>query len=64
MRFYLPAKPHKWGFKLNILVDSFTHYIFDIIFDPVKQYKSLISPDPNNSFVYQIVLTLVNRLKE
>ena len=58
MRFYLPAKPHKWGFKLHSLVDSCTYYIFD----PGKQYKSLITPDPNNSFAYQIVITLVNRL--
>ena len=52
------------GIKLHSLIDSCTHYIFDIIFDPGKQYKSLIAPDQNNSFAYQIVITLVNRLNE
>ena len=66
MRFYLLSKPHKWGFKLNSLVDSCTHhiYIFDIIFEPGKQYKSIIASDPYYSFSYQIVITLVNRLNE
>ena len=52
------------GIQVISLIDSCTHYIFDIIFVPGKQYKSLIAPDPNNSFSYQIVITLVNRLKE
>ena len=41
-----------------------SYYIFDIIFDPGKIYKSLIAPDPKNSFLYQIVITLVNRLNK
>ena len=51
-------------FKLHNIVDLCTHYIFDIIFDPGKQYKSLIEPERYNSFAYQIVITLVKRLKE
>ena len=52
------------GIQVTQSVDSCTHYIFDIMFDPGKQYKSLITPKPNNSFAYQIVITLVNRLNE
>ena len=60
--FYLPAKPHKWGFKIHSFVDSRTHYLYDMILDPCKFYKNLISPDDNKNFAYQIVMTLINRL--
>ena len=29
LRFYMPLKPTKWGLKLQCLVDSNTHYLYD-----------------------------------
>ena len=31
MIFYMPSKPYKWDFKVHSMVDSNTHYIYDII---------------------------------
>ena len=62
MVFYMPAKPSKWGFKMHSMVDSNTHYIYDLIFIPGKNYKNLITEDKNKKFAQQIVNTLVDRL--
>ena len=47
---------------MHNLVDSNTHYIYDLIFDPGKNYKNLITEDKNKKFAQQIVNTLVDRL--
>ena len=62
MVFYMPAKPSKGGFKMHSMVDSNTHYIYDLIFDPGKNYKNLITEDKNKIFAQQITNTLVDRL--
>ena len=50
MIFYIPSKPYKWGFKMDSMVDSNSHYIYDMIFDPGKNYKNLIVEDNNKKF--------------
>ena len=61
MKFYMPVKPTKLGFKMHSLVDSKTHYLYGIIFDPGKNYK-LVAPDKERTFAYQIVINLVDNL--
>ena len=31
MKFYIPMKPHKWGFKIHLLCDSNTNYLYNIL---------------------------------
>ena len=39
MKFYIPMKPHKWGFKLLLLCDAGTSYVYNKLFDPDKNNK-------------------------
>ena len=32
MKFYIPMNPHKWGFKIHLLCDSDTHYLYTILY--------------------------------
>ena len=57
MKFYLPMKPIKWGFKIHILVDCDNSYIYSCILDPGKNNKNLIQFE-NNSDTESIVLKL------
>ena len=50
------------GIKIPYMVDSKTHYLFDMIFDPFKKYKEIIAPNTKESYAKQIVLTLVDKL--
>lgn len=61
LKFYLPHKPHKWGFKLHLLCDAENNYVYDIIFDPGRTDKNLICLD-DNSFIHSIILKLVEGL--
>ena len=36
MKFYIPMKPHKWGFKIHLLCDPNTKYLYNMLFDPGK----------------------------
>jgi len=57
IKFYMPLKPHKWGFKLHLICDSKTNYVLDILFDPGKDYKDLIIL-PEYSYTESIVIRL------
>jgi len=46
MKFYIPTKPTKWGFKIHILSESKSGYCLSLILDPGKEFKHLV---PNNS---------------
>ena len=52
----------KNNFPEFLNIDSNTHYIYDLIFDPGKNYKNLITEDKNKIFAQQITNTLVDRL--
>ena len=39
MKFYIPMKPHKRGFKLYLLCDADISYVYNILFDPGKNNK-------------------------
>ena len=62
MKFYMPVKPTKWGFKIHSLFDSKAHYLYDIIFDSAKNYKELVAPDTEITFAFQIAINLVDIL--
>jgi hypothetical protein len=62
MKFYLPSKPYKWGFKLHLLCDSNSDYVYNIIFDPGKVNKEIITND-HDSLTDSIVLNLVEDLE-
>ena len=59
MKFYIPMKPHKWGFKIHLLCDSDTHYLYNILFDPGKDGKKFIYFEENTSLSESIVLKLL-----
>lgn len=42
--------PIKCGFKFHRLVDSNTNYLYNVIFDPGKDYKDLIYFQDDNSY--------------
>ena len=64
LRFYMPLKPTKWGLKLHCLVDSNTHYLYDLIIDPGKNNKELVAPNKDINYAHQIILTLVKELEK
>lgn len=63
LRFNMPKKYPKWGFKLYFLVDSNTNYLYNIIFGPGKDYINLIYFEKNNTFTESIVLRLLEGLE-
>ena len=50
MILYIPKKPMHLGFKLLCMVDSKTHYLYDMIIYPVKMHKDLVAPIMKESF--------------
>ena len=53
-------KPHKWGFKIYLLCDSDTHYLY-IPLDPGKDGKKFIFYfEENTSLSESIVLKLLS----
>ena len=57
-------KPHKSGFKIYLLYDSETHYLYNMYFDPGKKGKDLMIFDDNPSFTESIVLRILSSLKD
>jgi len=64
MKFYIPMKPHKWGFKIHLLCDSDTHYLYNMLFDPGRAGKDFINLDNNPSLAESIVLRLLSCLTD
>ena len=62
MKFYMPVKPTKWGFKVHSFVDSKTYYFYHIFYYPGKNYKELFAPYKERTFSYQIVINLYDNL--
>ena len=62
MKFYIPMKPHKWGFKIHLLCDSDTHYLYNMLFDPGKAGKNFIWNENSASLSEAIVLKLLEPL--
>jgi len=60
MKFYIPMKPHKWGFKIHLLCDSDTSYLYNLLLDPGKTGKEFVELKDNSSFSESIVLRLVS----
>ena len=42
MKFLMPNKPTKCGFKIHYLIEANTNYLYNLILDPRKHYKYLI----------------------
>ena len=64
MKFYIPMKPHKWGFKLHLLCDADTSYVYNILFDPGKNNKEYFDfEDYSRPLVDNIVLKLFELLQ-
>ena len=64
MKFYIPMKPHKWGFKIHLLCDSDSHYLYNMLFDPGKVGKDLLTMDDTYSLTESIVLKLLECIKD
>ena len=64
MKFYIPMKPHKYGFKIHLLCDSDTHYLYNMLFDPGKNGKEFMNFEDNSSLTESIVLRLLSCIKD
>ena len=64
MKFYIPMKPHKWGFKIHLLCDSNTKYLYNMLFDPGKDWKDFIYYENNKTITESIVLRLLKPLND
>jgi hypothetical protein len=64
MKFYIPMKPHKWGFKIHLLCDADTHYLYNMLFDPGKSGKDFIYLDDTSSVSESIVLKLLSSITD
>ena len=53
-------KPYKQEFKIHLLCDSDTHYLYNILFDPGKDGKKFIYFEENTSLSESIVLKLLS----
>ena len=42
MKYYIPIKPHKWGFKIHMLCDSDSKYLYNLYFELWKFGKDFI----------------------
>ena len=49
---------------MHNLVDSNTHYLYDLIIDPGKNNKELVAPNKDINYAHQIILTLVKELEK
>ena len=47
---------HKWGFKIHLLCDNDTHFLYNMIFVPGKYGKEFLYFDKNDSISESIVL--------
>ncbi len=52
MKFFLPMKPCKQGFKIHFQLDSKTHYLYDVLYNLDNDYQNLIIEDENQLTVY------------
>ena len=60
MKYYIPMKPYKWGFKIHLLCDSDTSYLYNMVFDPGRVGKDFIHLDDASSLTESIVLRLLS----
>ena len=63
MKFYIPMKRHKLGFKIHLLCNSETHYLYKNLFRSWKKGKNLVFFTDNPSFIENIVLRKLSYLK-
>ena len=59
MNLYIPMKPHKWGFKIHLLFDSNTNYLYNMLFDQGNEGKDSVIYENNPSIAQSIVLRLL-----
>ena len=65
MKFYIPIKLHKWGFKLHLLCDANTSYVYYIYFDPGKNNKEYFYfEDYSKLLAENIVLKLLEPIND
>ena len=64
MKFYIPMKPHKWGFKIHLLCDSDTNYLYNMLFDPGRAGKDFINNEGCDSLSESIVLKLLEPIND
>lgn len=55
MKFYIPQKPVKWGFKIHVLAESDSGYALNAIMDK-KEYNEEITQEP---FTFNLINTLM-----
>ena len=63
MKFYMPSKPCKYGFKMHCLVDSKTSYLYNVILDPGRAYKRALAFKDDSSYAENIVMKLIENIK-
>ena len=63
MKFYMPLKPIKWGFKIHCMVYSETNYLYNLFFEPSKIQNKNITFDNSYNYTQNIILYFVQELK-
>ena len=64
MKFYIPMKPYKWGFKIHLLCDSDTNYLYNMLLDPGRIGKDFIYFEDNCSLAESVVLRLLSAIDD
>ena len=65
MKFYIPIKPNKWGFKLHLLCDEDISYAYNILLDSGKDKKEYFDfEDTNRPLAENIVLKLLESIND
>ena len=62
IKFYIPMKPKKCGFKIHCLVDADSGFLYNCLFDPGKEHKDLIIFDETKKYAEPILLKLIDVL--
>ena len=57
-------KPHKCGFKIHLLCDSNTKYLYNMFFDSGKDGKDFVYYEDNKTIAESIVLRLLKPLND
>ena len=64
MKFYIPMKPYKYGFKIHLLCDADTHYLYNMLLDPGRSGKDFLYYEDNSSLAESIVFRLLSCIND
>ena len=63
MKFYMPLKKIKRGFKVHCMADSETNYLYNLFFDPSKIQNKNVTLDDSYNYAQNIILYFVQEIR-